>query len=172
MKRLTIALALLLAACSVPHHELNPLVGAARGGDARQIRALVAAGADPNAHDAGGNQWTPLIHAVHKHQLGSAEALIAAGADPNGAAPGGLTPLEMAAGYGHADMVALLLRRGARATNDAFDAALSGTNDIDDFTVFRCQDAAAAELMHANAALRPSAAARRWARIKRCAVTG
>ena len=167
-----IVLALLLAACGMPQRESSPLVGAARSGDVREIRALVAAGADPNAHDARGNQWTPLIHAVHKHQLASAEALIAAGADPNRSAPSGMTPLEMAAGYGHADMVALLLRHGARASNDAFDAALSGFNDIDDFTVFRCQDAAASALLRAEPALHASAAARAWASVKRCAVRG
>ena len=81
-----------------------------------------------------------------------------------------MTPLTMAAGYGNADMVALLLRHGARATGDAFDAALSGANDIDDFTVFRCQDAAAAELLRADPSLRASAAVRGWAKIKGCAV--
>ena len=167
---LTIAFALLLAACSMPQREANPLVGAARGGDTRQIRALIAAGADPNALDAGGNEWTPLIHAVHKHQLASAEALIAAGADPNRSTPSGMTPLEMAAGYGHADMVALLLRHGARATSDALDAALSGANDIDDFTIFRCQDAAAAELLRSDPNLCASGAAHGWAKVKRCAV--
>lgn len=172
MRYLMIVPALLLAACSVHQRESTPLALAARSGDTRQIRALVAAGADPNAYDPGGNDWTPLLNAVHKHQLASAEALIAAGADPNRAAPSGLTPLEMAAGYGHADMVALLLRHGARATSDAFDAALSGANDIDDFTVFRCQDAAASELLRADATLHASAAARGWARVKRCAVLG
>ncbi len=91
---------ILAAACHSSVRDGNPLAGAARSGDARQIRALIAGGADPNAFDAGGNEWTPLLHAVHKHQLGSAEALLEAGADPNRAAPGGLTPLEMAAGYG------------------------------------------------------------------------
>ena len=89
MRRLTIAIALLLAACSVTQREEKPLFLAARSGDTRQIRALLAAGADPNAYDTGASQWTPLIHAVHKQQLASAEVLLEAGADPNRSAPSG-----------------------------------------------------------------------------------
>lgn len=132
----------LLAACGgVP---VTPLIAAAREGDTVQIRSLVAKGADVN-EPAGVNGWTPLEHAVHKNQIGSVQALLDAGADPNAASPGGTTPLIMAAGYGYTPIVELLLNRGAnprlsdRKGNNALDAAISGTGDIDRFTLFDCQ---------------------------------
>src|SRR5258708_3394493 len=87
----------LLSACG--GGPLTTVIVAARNGDAAQIRALAARGADVNER-AGVNGWTPLEHAIHKNQLGSVQALLDAGADPNAASPGGMTPLIMAAGYG------------------------------------------------------------------------
>jgi ankyrin repeat protein len=122
---------------------LNPLISAARSGNVERIRELVRSGADPNER-GGVNDWTPLMHAVHKAQHGSAKALLAVGADPN-AFGGDSTPLIMAAGYGDAEMVRLLLDGGAkpRITSrqgvSALAAAISGTPDIDNFTVGRCQ---------------------------------
>ena len=81
------------------------------------LRALLAAGADPNAPVTGRNGWTPLMHAIHTRQsaesattrLGAIQALLDAGADPNARSRKGGTPLIMAAGYGATDMVELLL---------------------------------------------------------------
>src|SRR5689334_18155050 len=72
--------ALLLSGCSMQPD--NPLIGAARSGDARAITALLAGGADPNQR-WGVNHWTPLMHSIHKYQRASVEALIAGGADVN-----------------------------------------------------------------------------------------
>jgi ankyrin repeat protein len=160
---------MLLAGCG--HDPSSPLTAAARAGHLQEVASLIAHGADPNAQDDWGNHWTPLLHAVHKHQLGSVAALIDGGADPNGCDPDGTTPLMMAAGYGHTDMVELLLRRGAnpRITDrygvTAIDLALTGVPDIDRFTLFDCQNETAKVLLRAGS---PAPAARTWARLKGC----
>jgi ankyrin repeat protein len=176
MRRLAL-LALLLTllltmACVAKRSSGSPLVDAVRSGDVAAVRALCAGGADPN-EPAGGNDWPPLIHAIHKNQLGTAAALLDAGADVNHADASGMTALMMAAGYGHRDMVALLLRRGANAHaadrhgEAAIDYALTGMTDIDEWTYFRCQNEAAALLKPASPA--PSASSKHWAHVKGCA---
>lgn len=157
----------------------TPLIAAARAGDAEMLRFLVERGADPNLSDQAVSGWSPLLHAVHVHQLGSVAALIDAGADPNRLSGDGITPLMMAAGYGHTDMVQLLLRRGAnpriadRHGATAFDLALSGVPDIDRFTLFDCQSETVKVLQSADPTLRghvglATPAARTWARLKGC----
>lgn len=163
---------LLLLACGSSARDDSALFVAARSGDAARVTQLVKQGADPNQH-AGTNDWPVLMHAVHKHQLATAAALLDAGANPNRGNPKGYTPLMMAAGYGQADMVKLLLARGAnaRAADDrgatALDYARDGVNDIDGFTLFRCQDDAARALLAADP-MQPSGRSW-WARVKRCA---
>jgi ankyrin repeat protein len=148
-----------------------PIANAAREGDVAEIRALAAKGADPNER-AGVNNWTPLMHAVHKNQIASVEALLDVHANPNVAAPTGETPLMMAAGYGYTPIVRLLLARGAnprqvdKRGESALDWALTGTNDIDDFTLFHCQDETARVLIAAHAKAKPSSV--RFARLKGC----
>jgi len=90
----------------------NPLIGAARSGDAQAVKTLLAHGADPNQR-WGVNYWTPLMHAIHKDQRASVEALVAGGADLNARCGDGMTALMMAAGYGYADIVQVLLDHGA-----------------------------------------------------------
>lgn len=147
---LAACLMILSAGCAV--RPENPLIGAARSGDAQSIKKLVSAGADPNQR-WGVNGWTPLMHAVHKNQKGSVEALLAAGADVNARAGKGITALLMAAGYGYADIVQMLLDHGAdpyAETSDgdsALAAAISGMPDIDKFTVGHCQTAAVEALL-------------------------
>jgi hypothetical protein len=162
---------LLFVACHAASPHFNAVTEAARAGEADRVRELVREGADPNA-PAGGNEWTPLLHAVHKHQVKAAEALIDAGADINRAAPNGITPLMMAAGYGHDDMVAMLLRRGADAKRtdkdgaSALDFAITGTSDIDELTLFSCQASTVKLLQPTNAPVKKSST--RWAGWKRC----
>lgn len=123
---------------------LSPLIRAARSGDLGEIRRLIDAGADPD-QPSGINAWTPLLHAIHTNQYGSVAALLDEGADVNRAAPHGITPPMMAAGYGQTRIVELLLDRGADpyATTvhgiTALDLAMLGTTDIDAFTALRCQ---------------------------------
>jgi hypothetical protein len=172
-----IAAAFLFSACNIaPHAQFSELSDAAREGDTAAIRRLIASGADPNA-PSGGNDWTPLMHAIHKHQNASIPALIDGGADPNRASASGVTPLMMAAGYGYDDTVRLLMQRGAKAAlknadgESALDWALTGANDIDRMTFFDCQDSTVRLLRAAAPSLSPTASARRWARIKRCAAS-
>jgi len=130
----------------------NPLIGAARSGDAQAVKTLLAQGADPNQR-WGVNHWTPLMHAIHKDQRASVEALVAGGADLNARCGDGMTALMMAAGYGYADIVQVLLDHGAdphAETNDGDNAltmAVGGLPDIDKFTVGKCQTATVAALL-------------------------
>jgi hypothetical protein len=123
--------------CDRSSRSISPLIEAARSGDTSQIKQLAAAGADLNA-GGGVNDWTPLMHAIHKNQGGAVEALLAAGADPN-ATHGRTTALVMAAGYGQADIVRILLNHGAKSSPTALAAAVGGTTDFDDYTAGKCQ---------------------------------
>jgi ankyrin repeat protein len=143
MRYLTaIAVAVLAAGCST-HQEprLSPLAGPARRGDLATLQRLIAAGADPNMLDPGGNRWTPLLHAIHKRQLPAVDLLLRSGADPK-LAPGDLEPLLMAVGTGNADIVRRLLAAGAdpRADPDIIVTAVSGgaLSDLDNPLLGRC----------------------------------
>jgi ankyrin repeat protein len=121
------------------------LIAAARSGDTAQIKQLAAAGADLNA-PGGVNNWTPMMHAIHKNQARAVEALLAAGADPN-IVSGRTTALIMAAGYGQADIVQILLNHGAIPGPAALAAAVGGTTDFDDYTAGKCQTDAVKALL-------------------------
>jgi ankyrin repeat protein len=108
------------------------LVWAARKGSPEVVKLLLGAGADPSRR-AGGTGWTTLQHAVHKGRADNVALLLAAStvraADRNEA-------LVMAAGYGSASMVRLLLASGAdpRAEAEGTPAlrnAVGGAWDID-----------------------------------------
>jgi hypothetical protein len=169
------AAALLLACFVLACHQTGgtPLVRAARAGDTTAIRRLVAGGADPN-EPAGVNGWTPLLHAIHKNQLPSVKALLDAGAAIDAPAPEGTTPLMMASGYGYTPIVELLLRRGAktRLTNakneNALDLAVTGTSDIDRFTLFQCQSSTVALLERSDPGLAAHAEAQMQRWVKKC----
>ena len=60
--------------------------------------------------------WSPLAAAAWSGEVALARHLIDGGADVDGADPSGQTPLDRAAGRGHREIVALLLRRGAKPT--------------------------------------------------------
>ncbi len=131
------------------------LVWALRQFRPNTLRALLAAGADPDAPDSGHNGWIPLMHAIHTRQsedtpaarLNGMRVLLNAGADPNAAGRHGTTPLIMAAAYGATDMVDLLLETGADPRHQtpsgdtALRAAVTGATDIDHFTLGQCQTA-------------------------------
>lgn len=154
----------------------TPLIWATREGQPDAVHFLLIHGADPNLVDKA-NRWTPLLHAVHRHQRAVAEQLLLAGAKPNQAVAEGLTPLMMAAGYGDAEAVRLLLAHGADPARrdghgeSALDYALAGISDIDDFTIFKCQDEAARALLAGGARLEGTHAdkmAQMSARMKHC----
>ena len=178
--RALLACVAFLAACFAGSPEVPPLIAAAREGNAAAVRALVKGGADPNAA-YGRLDWTPLMHAIHKNQIGAVKALLDAGADVNRAGnyeseprtmQRNVTPLMMAAGYGHTPIVELLLRRGADPAridgdgNRALDYALSGT--LYRRTLFGCQDSTVRALIAAHAPLDVKDGTRKWAGIKRC----
>lgn len=131
---------LILGSCGPPE---TPLAGAARRGDADEVRRLVKEGANPDER-CGVNNWTPLMHAVHKEQLATSVALLKAGADADARA-GGQTALIMAASYGNVEIVKALLAGGADPYltmpdgGNALAAAIGGATDIDKFTLGQCQ---------------------------------
>ena len=116
---------------------LTALMWAARTGAVDAMRALLDAGADPNAVDAR-NGWTPLLHAIHKRRVDAVRLLLERGANPNQRAAMA-TPLLMAASDPDPAIVQLLLDRGADPTvrgtggSTALSEAVSGgaLSDID-----------------------------------------
>jgi ankyrin repeat protein len=147
MKLATALLCFLLASCGSLMPPLSPLIVAAREGDTARIGALIASGADVNER-GGVNNWTPLMHAIHKNQAGSVRALLDAHASADSEA------LTMAAGYGYANIVRLLLERSVAPSTDALDAAVSGSTDIDRFTLGHCQVETVKALLEKSPGLR------------------
>jgi ankyrin repeat protein len=164
MKFAAVLAAIALTGCiSAP---VPPLIGAARSGDTARIAQLIASGADVNVR-GGVNNWTALMHAIHKNQLESVKALLDAGADVNAVAVRE-TALTMAAAYGYADIVRELLDYGAKPSADALDGAVGGANDIDRFTVGKCQAETVRALIEKDPSLGAGASTLRIARLKGC----
>lgn len=134
--------ALLAAGCTPPAASFTALAGPAREGDLATMQRLIAAGANPNETDPGGNHWTPLLHAIHKEQPAAVDLLIRSGADPTLATANGFSPLLMAVGTGNATIVRRLLAAGAdpREDNEIFRSAISGgaLSDLDNPLLGRC----------------------------------
>jgi ankyrin repeat protein len=86
----------------------TPLHYAARSGNAGEAKRLLAGGANANAPNTSGNP--PLFYAV---DAGVARALIAGGALVNANGLDNFTALHCAADEGRADVVSLLLSKGA-----------------------------------------------------------
>jgi ankyrin repeat protein len=91
-------------------HRDAALAGAAGGGYAEIVRALLAAGVPV---DAGLPGWSALMHAARNGQLRTAEILLDAGADLDAVSMNGKTALALAREEGRSEMVALLAARGA-----------------------------------------------------------
>ncbi|GGP19728.1 hypothetical protein GCM10007981_04580 [Thermocladium modestius] len=111
------------------------LLEAAEYGDAKKVKTLLEAGADPNTKDEYGS--TPLHWAALKGHLDVVELLLKHGADPNVKDEDGSTPLHDAAWNGHADVVELLLKHGADpnvkdedGSTPLHDAAWNGHADV------------------------------------------
>ncbi len=92
-----------------------PLTVAAESGSLGALKALIAAGADPDqaADPAKGPGGTPLQRACAAESWEAARLLLEGGASPRLAAPPLAHPIFLAAESGHAPTVALLLAAGA-----------------------------------------------------------
>ncbi|MGE8676548.1 MAG: ankyrin repeat domain-containing protein, partial [Achromobacter kerstersii] len=86
----------------------TPLMYLAIAGQTERAKKLIARGAQVNRLG-----WTPLHYAASKGQMEMARMLLSKKAMVNAPAPGGETPLMMAALGGNKDMVDLLVKAGA-----------------------------------------------------------
>ena len=89
----------------------NPLVAAARDGDLRAVRALIAKRVPVNEPAQDGS--TALLWAAYHSDLQMAQALIAAGAKINTPNRYGITPLLQASRTGDTALIDVLLKAGA-----------------------------------------------------------
>jgi ankyrin repeat protein len=103
-------------------------------GNADALAALIAAGADVNAHDIYG--FTPLHIACCRGSINTVKALVVAGADVNAQNVNRRTPLHYACNGGHAQVVQLLLEAGAdsaiRNNNGNFPQDITEDKEIRD----------------------------------------
>jgi ankyrin repeat protein len=91
----------------------TPLHLAAFFGGAEAVKAILAAGADPDADADNTFKVRPIHSAVAVGDHEAARALLEAGANPNVEQQGGYTPLDAALQHDDAGMVDLLRRHGA-----------------------------------------------------------
>lgn len=118
---------LLLAAGADPNRASGPgasdlpLCGAACGGHAEVVEALLSAGAEPDLSEEFG--FTALRWAAGLGHARVAETLLVHGADPSLPGPQGEVPLVVAARRGSVHTVRALLRHGARGLSLALDEA-------------------------------------------------
>jgi hypothetical protein len=90
----------------------NDLITAVVMRDPAAVRELLADGKSANVRQSDG--LTALMVAAANGDLESAQLLLAKGADPNSVAPGPVTALSLAKEAGHAQLVKLLERHGAK----------------------------------------------------------
>ena len=108
-----LATALSITSHAQPAFDPPDLVAAARSSDHQAVRALLEAGADPDA--TYGDGTTALHWAAHRDSHAMATDLLAAGADVDAADDHGVTPLALASLNGSLSIVDTLLAAGADA---------------------------------------------------------
>ena len=94
--------------------RIGQLVKAARKGDVKRVRELLASGADPNQYDPFDDDSLldpPLMVAVFARQPEVVRVLAEAGASLTPRGP--YDPLVLAAGWGHLELIEALLESGA-----------------------------------------------------------
>ena len=114
----------------------TPLMLAAASGNLGMVQALLAAGVDVKTVDALG--WSALMKAIYNSELDQGfpdvvQVLIDAGADLETTIVFGTRPLMLAAGYGEAAVVEVLIKAGAevKAKNEGGRTALRMVKDKD-----------------------------------------
>jgi ankyrin repeat protein len=130
------------------------------------VRALIEAGADPNARDSPGSRAeTPLHWAASSDDVDVAEALIEGGADvemPDGSIG---TPLDNAVGYACWHVARLLVARGAKVEKLWHAAALGLMTRVEELLAAGATDEDVSQAFwHACAASQRRAAQRLLAR--------
>src|SRR6478752_2704525 len=107
--------------------ETTALYRASTDGRVTIVRALLAAGADPNRASGGEDEGLPLSGAAAWNHADVVEVLLEAGAEPSGRESGGWSALLWAAANGQADALKVLLAAGAEAeeANDSGETALT-----------------------------------------------
>ncbi|CAN0261438.1 unnamed protein product, partial [Discosporangium mesarthrocarpum] len=106
-------LANLAAESRPPSWLVAYLRSSARSGNAPLARALIEAGARPDARDKDG--YTPLHWAAMRGHAGVARSLLRGGAQSDARSPADKTPLHHAAASGSTEVVLVLLEAGADA---------------------------------------------------------
>lgn len=86
--------------------RVTALHAATAGGDVGCVRALLEAGASPEAKQQGG--WTPLHAAAHSRREDLIALLLKHGADPLMTNDEGLTPADVARKAGHVEIAKML----------------------------------------------------------------
>lgn len=111
VRRLLVALTLLLAGTVVLAAETTPLLDAAYQGDVTRVAQLLEAGADPDE----GNDFgaTPLSEAARRGDTAVLKLLLKAGANPKQANAEGETALMTVARTGNVEAAKLLVKAGA-----------------------------------------------------------
>ena len=89
------------------------LISQAMRGDVNRVQQLIDIGADINARQGGGYNWTPLHWAASSGYSDVVELLLRHGAQVDDQEDRGLTALHLAADNGYSKVVALLLQYNA-----------------------------------------------------------
>lgn len=134
----------------VPAPEEREQQAAADESDAASLRALLAAGADPNGNHSTRPGVTPLLVAVAKNKPALVHALLSTGARASHGGPAGITAATLAHILGHAECGNLIQRHlTARATLGA-GASTSAADEKAQADVTSAAGTSTTEIYHAS----------------------